>query len=236
MKTSRTLASVGAALLLALLAPLGADARPPQPAGSAAPQASLLARPPSIAGAHLAISQLTSAPTRRTRGPHVRRSRRRSSTRAVPPRAAASSSIFCASAAGRSRSAEPPVDLAAHDSTGFSVRVRLPRALRDGSYALVACARRARAERRARVRDRGAASPDRVAVRDARPRLRRRFERGVLLRRTFVVAVRSTRLPGNRQRRLHERPHGRLPELRHRVEPVPSGNARRARPTRRRNV
>ena len=142
MKTSRTLASVGAALLLALLAPLGADARPPQPAGSAAPQASLLSRLPSIAGAHLAISQLTSAPT------HVRAGRTYVVRGAI---------VNEGSAAARGRvvvhllrvGSRPlaiggaPVDLAAHDSTGFSVRVRLPRVLRDGSYALVACARRA---------------------------------------------------------------------------------------------
>ena len=125
MKTSRTLTSVGAALLLALLAPLGADARPPQPAGSAAPQASVLARLPSITGAHLAISQLTSAPT------HVRAGRTYVVRGAI---------VNEGSAAARGRvvvrllrvGSRPltiggaPVDLAAHDSTGFSVRVRLP--------------------------------------------------------------------------------------------------------------
>ena len=169
MKTSRMLAPVGAALLLALLAPLGADARPPQPAGSAPPQASLLARLPSIAGARLVISQLTSAPTHvragrtyvvrgsdRERG---RGRRARASRRSSPPRRQH----------GRSRSAVRPSASRAHDfgaDSAFASGLprtpprRLVRARR------VRAARRAK--RRARVRDGGAASPDRIAVAHAR--------------------------------------------------------------------
>src|SRR3954447_4787561 len=143
MKTSRTLASVGAAFLLALLAPLGADARPSQPVGSAAPQASLLARLPSSVGAHLVISQLTSAPrshvsagrTYAVRGAVVNEGGAAAHGRVVVHLLRVGSRPLAIGAA--------PVSLAAHDSGGFGVRVRLPRALHDGSYALVACVRRA---------------------------------------------------------------------------------------------
>ena len=65
------------------------------------------------------------------------------------------------------------------------------------------------------------------------PRIRRAArarccaERAVLVRRPLAVAVRRARLPGDRQRRLHERAHRRLPELRRRVERVPARHARR---------
>ena len=142
MKTSRMLAPVGAALLLALLAPLGAEARPPQPAGSGSPRASLLARLPSIAGARLVISQLTSAPR------HVRAGRTYAVRGAIANEgsAAARGRVVAHLLRVGSRPLAvggAPVSLAAHDSGAFGLRIRLPRALRDGSYALVACVRRA---------------------------------------------------------------------------------------------
>jgi hypothetical protein len=142
MKTSRTLAPVGAALLLPLLAPLAANARPPQPAGSAPPRASLLARLPTIAGARLVISQLTSAPrhvlagrTYVVRGAIANEGSAAARGRVVVHLLRVGSRPVTIGAA--------PVSLSAHDSGGFRVRVRLPRALGHGSYALVACTRRA---------------------------------------------------------------------------------------------
>src|SRR6266550_8846709 len=57
------ISSVGAMLLLTLLAPLVAGARPPQPAGSFAPWPSFSAPPPSIVGPHLLVTRLSSGPT-----------------------------------------------------------------------------------------------------------------------------------------------------------------------------
>jgi hypothetical protein len=105
MKTSRTMPFVGVALLLALLAPAGADARPPEAAGPVAPEPSVSAPLPSIAGAHLVISQLTSAPTHARAG-HSYVIRGAVVNEGGSALAAASSSISSASATGRSRSAQ----------------------------------------------------------------------------------------------------------------------------------
>ena len=55
-----------------------------------------------------------------------------------------------------------------------------------------------------------------------------RSGRSVLGRRAHAVPARRPRLPGNRQRRLHQRPHGRAPGLRRRGEQVPARQPRRA--------
>jgi len=141
MKISRTLSSVGPLLLLTLLAPLAAHARPPQPAGSFAPWPSFSAPPPSIVGPHLLVTRLSSAPTQARAGHgyllhgfvvnegsaaargHVVVHLLHVGTRPL--------------AIGRTA-----VGLAAHDSAPYRVRIRLPRVLDDGSYALVACVRR----------------------------------------------------------------------------------------------
>jgi len=128
-------------LVPALCASLAADARP-LPAGSLAPLSSLLTPSPRVAGAHLNVSRLTSAPVR-VRGGHVY------ALRGIV--------VDDGSAAARGpivvhllRVGTPPlaigrtvVALGAHGSTEFGVRVRVPRALAAGSYALVACVRRA---------------------------------------------------------------------------------------------
>jgi hypothetical protein len=144
MRTSRTLVSVGTMLLLALLAPVGAGARPPQLEGSGlpAPLPWVSAPAPSHVGAHLVPAAITSPPAR-----------------ARPGRAYVLHGLIVndgSAAAGGDvvvhllRVGSPPlaigravVRLAAHDSAGYGVRIRLPRALDDGSYALVACVRRA---------------------------------------------------------------------------------------------
>ena len=64
MRTLQKLSSAGAMLcLLSLFAPLAAGARPPQSAGLLAPLPSFSALRPSIAGPHLLVTKLSSAPT-----------------------------------------------------------------------------------------------------------------------------------------------------------------------------
>ena len=142
MKTSRTLSSVGTMLLLALLAPLGAAARPPQPAGSPAPLPSLSLPPPGFVGAHLVPSEVTSAPAVARPGRTYVLHGRIVNEGSAGARGAVVIRLL--------RVGSPPlaigraaVRLAAHDSAGYGVHIRLPRALRKGSYALVACVRRA---------------------------------------------------------------------------------------------
>jgi len=142
MKASRRLSCLAGILLLpALFAPVAADARP-LPAGSLAPLESLFVPLPSIGGAHLIMSRVSSAPrparaghayvlhgfvvndgSAAARGPVVVHLLR-VGTRPV--------------AIGRA-----VVALAAHDSTDIGVRIRLPRVLHKGSYALIACVQRA---------------------------------------------------------------------------------------------
>ena len=161
MRTLRKLSSVGAMLfLLALVVPLGAGARPPLAPGGPTSQPSLFGPLPSAAGAHLTVTRLSSAPAHARRGhAYVLRGFVRNE----------------GSAAARGRvvvhllhvGSRPlavggvAVRLAAHDSAAYRAHIRLPRVLHKGSYALVACVRRRRAERRARVRDRRAPSADR---------------------------------------------------------------------------
>jgi hypothetical protein len=129
-------------LLVALLAPLGAGARPSLPAGSLAPLPSLFVPLSRVVGAHLIVSRVSSAPAR-----------------ARPGHAYLLHGIVVneGSAAARGRvvvhllrvGSRPlavgrvTVSLSAGDSARYSVHIRLPRVLDEGSYALVACVRRA---------------------------------------------------------------------------------------------
>src|SRR5690348_15922282 len=136
----KSLFSVGAILLLALLLPLAAAARP-VPDADAQPAFSLV-RPPSYTGAHLTVSSFGSAPA---------------NARAGHTYLLHETLLNDGSAAARARLAvqlmrvgsrplaigSTAVHIAAHGSRSFGVRARLPHVLRDGSYALVACARRA---------------------------------------------------------------------------------------------
>jgi hypothetical protein len=129
-------------LLLALLAPTGAGARPPQPAGSPAPLPLLSAPAPSHRGAHLVPTEVGSAPARAypggtyvLHGSLVNDGNAAARGDVVVHLLRVGSRPF---AIGRAA-----VRLGAHGSAGYDVRIRLPRALHDGSYALVACVRRA---------------------------------------------------------------------------------------------
>src|SRR5438874_2399806 len=129
MRISRTLSSVGAGLLLALLLPLAAEARPPEPLRGAPSQPSLSAPLPSISGTRLVISQLTSAPT------HVQAGRAYMLHGAIVNEGtdAARGRVIVRLLRVGSRPlaiGEAPVGLAGHDSRDFGVRARLPRALR----------------------------------------------------------------------------------------------------------
>ena len=142
MKFSRRLLLLVSILVPALLAPVGAAARPPQFDGVPTPHPSFYAPPPSSAGAHLTLTRLMSAPV---------------DAHAGDAYGLRGTIMNDGAAAGRGRVVvhllrvgtrplaigQAVVDLAAHDSGSYSVRVRLPRSLRGGSYALVACVRRA---------------------------------------------------------------------------------------------
>jgi Peptidase family M1 domain len=127
-------------LVPALFAPLAADARP-VPAASLAPLSSLLTPLPRVVGAHLIMSSLDSAP-RHVRAGHAYVLR---GTVVNDGTAAARGPVVVRLfrvgtrplAIGRT-----VVGLAAHASTEVGVRVRVPRGLQNGSYALVACVRR----------------------------------------------------------------------------------------------
>jgi hypothetical protein len=128
-------------LLLSVVAPLEADGRP-LPARSLAPSTTFLMPVRSVVGAHLIVSRLSSVPQRADAGHSY---------------AVYGSVVNDGSAATRGPvvvhllrvGARPisigqtAVGLAAYESTQVGVRVRLPRGLHKGSYALVACVRRA---------------------------------------------------------------------------------------------
>jgi hypothetical protein len=141
MRMACGLPVAGALLLVALLVPIGAEARPPTapvplalPAGTVAPTAP-------VVGARVVVSTLSPAPAA-----------------ARPGRAyvLAGGLVNEGSTAARGRivvhllrvGTSPmaiggtPFHLDAHASVGYRVRVRLPRRLPRESYALVACARR----------------------------------------------------------------------------------------------
>lgn len=140
MRTLRKLSSVGAMLfLLALLAPLGAGARPPSGAGSfSAPS---LVRPLPKVGAYLTVTRLSSAPARARAG----HSYVLHGTVMNEGSAAARGRVVVhllrpgslPLAVGRAK-----VSLGAHDSAAYRARIHVPRVLHKGSYALVACVAR----------------------------------------------------------------------------------------------
>jgi hypothetical protein len=142
VKLSRRLSLFALPLVLALFAPLGAAARPPQRAASLVPHGPFVMPPPTIAGAHLVVARLASAPVGARAG------------RVYVLRGTVVND-GSASAHGRVvvhllRVSRRPlaigwtiVGLPAHRSGSYGVRVRMPRVLPDGSYALVACVRRA---------------------------------------------------------------------------------------------
>ena len=139
MKASRSLSLLLLALLVALLAPLGAAAKPPERQAPVAPLPSLLTPLPQIAGAHLVVTRLTSAPAGARLGhAYVLRG-----SIVNTGGAAASSRVVVHLLRVGSRPLAiggTVVRLAAHRSGAYGVRVRLPRVLPHGSYALVACA------------------------------------------------------------------------------------------------
>ena len=127
--------------LLSLFAPLAAGARPPQSAGLLAPLPSFSALRPSIAGPHLLVTRLSSAPAHARAGHDyvLRGMVVNEGSAAVRGRVVVHLLHVGTRPLAVGRTA---VSLAAHDSSSFRVRVRLPRFLHDGSYAVVACARR----------------------------------------------------------------------------------------------
>ena len=164
MQTTRTLSSVGAILLLSLLAPLGAAARPPQPAyrrRSCRPRscaAEHRRRPP-----HCVVGDVSA--DRRARGTRLRPprdDRERGERRCAPD---ASSSTCCTSAAA-ARGRRNRGELAAHDSRAFRVRVRFPRTLQRR----LVCARRLRTTREGEAERSGARPPSDISRSDRRLR------------------------------------------------------------------
>jgi Peptidase family M1 domain len=140
MRIARTLSLVGVALVSTLSAPLDATARPPVLADVALPSLpSVYAPPPSIVGAHVVVSQLGSAPTRARRGREyvLRGTVANEGSQATRARVVVHLLRVGDAPLGVGRTS---VRLQAHHSADYRVRVRLPRDLRDGSYALVACA------------------------------------------------------------------------------------------------
>jgi hypothetical protein len=141
MRVVWNLTAVGVMSLLALSLPFGARARPPVPDVPLPSLPSVYAPPASVAGAHVVVSQLESAPA------NARPGRRyvlggmvvnegSDATRArvvVHLLRVGNAPVVIGRASLR---------LQAHHSADYRVRVRLPRTLRDGSYALVACAHR----------------------------------------------------------------------------------------------
>ena len=227
MKTSRTLSFVGAMLLFALLAPLPAAARPPLPPGPSprSPRCSGRRRRRRRRRTSRRVATHLGARRRIARS-HLRAPRnhreRRECRRARPRRRS--------SAARRQPAARDRPHgrrAAAHHSARYGVRVRLPRVLR----ARLVRARRVRAAG-GRSGALGARRPSGIS-RSGRPRTSRRPRRRAAPSATCSSGAHSLSpfgahvYPGDRQRRLHERPHRRLPDLRHGVQPVPAGDARR---------
>ena len=142
MRTLRKLSSVGAMLfLLALLVPLGAGARPPLLAGAPSSLPSLFGPLRSAAGAHLTVTRLSSAPV------HARAGRAyvlRGVVRNEGNAAARGRVVVHLLRVGSRPLAVggATASLAAHVSAGYRAHIRLPKVLRKGSYALVACVHR----------------------------------------------------------------------------------------------
>jgi hypothetical protein len=144
MKPSRTLSLAGAMLLLALVVPVTAAARPPQGPGTARPQPSVYGppAPTALVGARLVVARVTSAPTGARAGhAYVLHGTVRNEGNAAARGRVAVHLLRVGS--GPRAIGRTPVSLPAHASAAYAVRIRVPRALRSGSYALVSCVRRA---------------------------------------------------------------------------------------------
>jgi len=129
---------VSTPVVLALSVPLAAAARPDRP--STMPQMPTSAPLPTVVGPRLALSSLDSLPS----APHLGRAYVvRGSMLNDGSAPAAAHVVVHLLRPGRAPIAigRVPVTLGAHRSGEYTVRVRLPRVLRNGSYALVACAR-----------------------------------------------------------------------------------------------
>ena len=140
MTVRRIWSSVGVLVLLVLSAPFGAGARPPAPFASVLSLPSLSATQAPGVGANVVVVRLDSAPVDARAGD------------AYLLRGAAvndgGSATRAAIVVHLLRVGSPPVAvgktslrLPAHGLIEYRVRVRFPRVLHDGSYALVACAR-----------------------------------------------------------------------------------------------
>jgi hypothetical protein len=142
MNASRALFAVVGTLLLMLLAPVAAAARPPQGQGSPPSVPSFYPFPAVHSGPHLVVERLSSAPAR-VLAPHgfvLRGAVRNDGDAAVrgPVVVHLLRPGMQPVVVGRTT-----VRLEARASGAYAVRVRLPSALARGSYSLVACARRA---------------------------------------------------------------------------------------------
>ena len=226
MKASRWLSVLLLAFLVALLAPLGAAAKPPEHPAPLAPLPSVFTPLPQIAGAHLVVTRLTSAPAGARAGHAyvLRGTIVNAGGAAVHGRV-----VVHLLRVGSRPLAVGATRVAPRGAPLRRVRRPHPAAARaaHGSYAIVACAQRAgrsgafgcvTAERHLQIGPRRAVA--------ARPR-RRPARARLFVRRALAVVVRGPRLSGDRQRRLHEPAHRRLPQLRRRDQPVPAGDARR---------
>jgi hypothetical protein len=153
-------------LLLALFAPLGAGARPPSTAGSHAPPPSSFVPLRHAVGAHLIVSRVSSAPARARAGHAyllhgivVNEGGTAAHGPVVVHLLRVGSRPFVV---GRAT-----VSLAAYASARYSLHISLPRVLHGGSYALVACVRRA-----GRSGELGCVTAERHLQIGSRPRIR----------------------------------------------------------------
>ena len=125
------------------------------------------------------------------------------------------------------------VQVGAGSSSPYETTVTLPQELPDGSYALAACTPNggegllscASARRSVDVGAQGGGART-AAVSPAGATAARR-SRGLLVRRPHPVASRGPRLSGDGERRLHQRPHRREPDLRRGRKRIPAGDERR---------
>jgi hypothetical protein len=130
-------------LVLPLLAPHGAVARPPLDEVSSVQPSSSLVRPTVRAGAQLELSRVASLP----RGARAGRAYvlGGSVSNGGNANARGRVAVFLLRVGSHPLAiGSRPVGLAAHSSGAYGVRVRLPRVLAGGSYTLVACVRRPR--------------------------------------------------------------------------------------------
>src|SRR5438045_1349883 len=143
MRALRRLSVVGMLMLLpALFAPVDAGARRPSPTATLVPLRSLFAVPQSMVGPNLTVARVSSPPA------HARPGRAYVLRGIVVDdgAAAAPSSVVghLLRVGGRPLTiGRADVGLAPRGSATVGVRIRLPRGLHAGSYALIACVRRA---------------------------------------------------------------------------------------------